>query len=574
VAGDTLPRREARPVRPDEPTRPAQPGIQPRDSYPRDSYPRETYPMRERSEPRDAFQSREAPQPRYTLQPGEAFQAREAFQPRVPYQPREYPQPQPQREPQPGFQPRLPRQQGFPPPQPRLWETPPPDGNGRPPRQPLDFEEPGFRPAGAGRGAGHAVWQVARVGIPVVGLLAVGLGALAMLTGKAHEAMQDSGSQSATTPSATASATARASATSVSFPGYAAKGIVQVTSIAGDGSAQVAVGSADGHAGIWHRTGGGTWTLVKSRPVVPLGTVLTSVAHGPDGWLAVGNLSRNGLPTTASLTAAGKQPVILTSADGVTWKLAPAGAFAGAGLTVNAVAASARGYVVVGEQVQGGVPKDAMWFSPNMAAWARGGDIIASTVSSISSGMSDSKIFAVAATATGFVAVGTHNGCHTAWVSADGQHWSSYDIPKPTGSMDPLLNRVAVMGSTVVAAGDLGVGGGRIPLIVMSKDGGLHWQGTPVGGYGAYHGPQGTVTALASDGSGFLAAGLVGPPGAQHAVTWTSPDGITWSGATPATGGAQQITALDSAGGGPVSSIASVTARFGTQAVEVSGPRP
>ena len=124
--------------------------------------------------------------------------------------------------------------------------------------------------------------------------------------------------------------------------------------------------------------------------------------------------------------------------------------------------------------------------------------------------MSDSKIFAVAATATGFVAVGTHNGCHTAWVTADGLHWKSYDIPKPTGTTDPLLNRVTVTGSTVVAAGDIGVNGGRIPLMVVSTDGGVHWQATTIGGYGAFTGPQGTVTALASDGSGFTAAGLAG----------------------------------------------------------------
>ena len=102
--------------------------------------------------------------------------------------------------------------------------------------------------------------------------------------------------------------------------------------------------------------------------------------------------------------------------------------------------------------------------------------------------MSDSKIYAVAATAAGFVAVGTHNGCHTAWVTSDGQHWHSYDIPKPTGTQDPLLNHVAVMGNTVVASGDLGVHGGRIPLIVDSTDGGVHWQPTAIGNYGSFAG--------------------------------------------------------------------------------------
>jgi hypothetical protein len=185
--------------------------------------------------------------------------------------------------------------------------------------------------------------------------------------------------------------------------------------------------------------------------------------------------------------------------------------------------------------------------------------------------MSDSKIFAVAATATGFVAVGTHNGCHTAWVTTDGVHWLSYDIPKPTGSQDPLLNHVAVAGSTVVASGDLGVHDGRIPLIAVSTDGGVHWKSTAIGNYGAFAGPQGTVTALTADGSGFTAAGLTGPPGGQHAVTWTSADGLTWSAATPAAQGIQQISAL-AAAGSPATSIASVTTKSGTTSVQVSAP--
>jgi hypothetical protein len=261
--------------------------------------------------------------------------------------------------------------------------------------------------------------------------------------------------------------------------------------------------------------------------------------------------------------------VILTSKDGASWTSAAGnGAFAGPGFTINSVAANARGYVVVGEQVRNGVPKDAMWWTPDLTTWTRGGDTIASTVSSLSSGMSDSKIFAVAASPNGFVGVGTHNGCHTAWVSADGQHWLSYDIPKPVGSQDPLLNHIAVLGNVVVASGDLGVNGGRIPLVVVSKDDGVHWQATPIGNYGAYKGPLGTVTALTSDENGFLAAGLIGPASARLAVTWTSPDGLTWSAATPAGSGAQQITAL-AAGGGAVSSIATVTAKYGTQSVEI-----
>jgi hypothetical protein len=455
-------------------------------------------------------------------------------------------------------------------------------------RQPWE-DEPPARPVRGGRpprggGRPRRVWQAARVGVPVVLIAAVGGGALVLLTGKAHGVLASSGSLGpASQPPVVATAsgkggtgTGSASTTmtgSVAFPGYPGlRGKVQVTAIATDGTTQLAVGSAGSHAALWHRDGGGAWTLLTKRPGLPTGTVLTGIAHGPAGWLAVGNLSSNGEPSTATIASVGHQPVVLTSTDGVTWKSAiHHAAFAGPDFTVNAVAAGPAGYVIVGEQTRHGVPVDAMWFTPDLVSWTRGGDSIASTVSSLSSGMSDSKIFAVAATATGFVAVGSHNGCHTAWVTTDGRHWLSYDIPKPTGSQDPLLNHVAVMGKTVVASGDLGVKDSRIPLIVDSKDGGVHWQATAIGYYSAFAGPQGTVTALSADGSRFTAAGLTGPPGTQHAVTWTSADGRSWSAAMPAAQGIQRVTALATAGS-PATSIASVTTPSGTTSVEVTAP--
>jgi hypothetical protein len=416
---------------------------------------------------------------------------------------------------------------------------------------------------------------VARVGVPVVLIVAVGGGALILLTGKAHKLLSSTGSQgpAVTVPAGSggmAASTGMAVSTAA-FSGYPGlRGSVQVTAVAADGAVQLAVGSADGHAALWRRDGGGPWTLLRHRPGLAQGTVLTSIAHGPSGWLAVGNVSSTGKPSTATVASTGAGPVVLTSGDGMTWKSATGNAaFAGSGFTVNAAAANATGYVVVGEQVLQGVPRDAMWFSPDLVSWTRGRDTIASTLSSLSSGMSDSKIFAVAPTPAGFVAVGTHNDCHTAWVTADGRHWLSYDIPKPTGSRDPLLNHVAVAGSTVVASGDLGVNGAGIPLVVVSADGGVHWKATAIGNYGAFAGPQGTVTALTAIGPGFVAAGLVGPPGGQRAVTWTSPDGATWTAAMPVGQGTQQISALGTAGG-RVTSIASVAGQSGTTTVELS----
>ena len=54
---------------------------------------------------------------------------------------------------------------------------------------------------------------------------------------------------------------------------------------------------------------------------------------------------------------------------------------------------------------------------------------------------------------------------------------------------------------------------------------------------------------MTATSGGFVAVGLAGPANAQHAVEWTSPDGLTWSAATPlASAGTSEITALTDSG--------------------------
>ena len=105
---------------------------------------------------------------------------------------------------------------------------------------------------------------------------------------------------------------------------------------------------------------------------------------------------------------------------------------------------------------------------------------------------------------------------------------------------------VAVNGTRVAAAGYAVTKAGDVPVVVVSTDGGQHWSQIVLpapGGVGA-------VTALTAAGSGFVAAGQAGPAGAdQHTVTWSSPDGRSWSAAAPAGGQVGQITALSAAGG-------------------------
>ena len=87
----------------------------------------------------------------------------------------------------------------------------------RRPRQRQEWEEPRWEdeavPAFPARrpARGHRVWQVARVTVPVGVILAVGAGALVMLTGKTHAVLASSGNQSkATIGAASTPATAGA----------------------------------------------------------------------------------------------------------------------------------------------------------------------------------------------------------------------------------------------------------------------------------------------------------------------------------------------------------------------------
>jgi hypothetical protein len=121
---------------------------------------------------------------------------------------------------------------------------------------------------------------------------------------------------------------------------------VAVNNIAAQDSTQVAVGSANGYPAAWiSGNGGSSWTrAVGALPAVfgrPGSQRLTSVTHGPMGWLAVGDV-------TAS---APEHPVVVVSADGTGWQAADGErVFGASGLFTEQAAANTRGYVVVGHQ--------------------------------------------------------------------------------------------------------------------------------------------------------------------------------------------------------------------------------
>jgi hypothetical protein len=384
-------------------------------------------------------------------------------------------------------------------------------------------------------------WQAARVGVPAAVIVTVGAGAVMMLTGKPGAMMADRSDQSASAGQTGGQTTGQAANSTASgigtlgqaavaggaFAGYpGAHGPVTVDSAVMAGGTQVAVGNADGHPAIWHRDANGTWSLVSATLLAAYtaqgGGGLSSIAHGRDGWVAVGD----------DTSGAGSVPVVLSSADGLTWHvLATTSMFSTPGSHVSAVAAGTDGYAVVGQQTQGARRFAAFWWSPDLRNWARASN------GGLDGRLSSSDVNGVTATASGFVAVGTHDDSPMIWTSGAGLSWTPQDIGQPAGSSAAKLEFAAAHGSRVVAAGNATLArGDDTPFVMVSSDAGRTWKQqllpTPDG--------LGAVTALTASGDGFIADGLVaqGSATARHSVTWTSPDGLTWSAPTPASSGA------------------------------------
>jgi hypothetical protein len=325
-----------------------------------------------------------------------------------------------------------------------------------------------------------------------------------------------------------------------------------VNAIAADDGTQVAVGGANGYPAAWMSAdGGSSWTpaagatqAVFDRPGVQQ---LTSVTHGPAGWLAVGGVT----------AGAAQHPVVLSSAAGRSWQAADGeAAVGGPGLVTEQAAAGPDGYVIVGYQdvtaTGSGSNRTiaAAWWSAGLTGWERAGDAAAGALEggsgSAGSGASE-QMLAVVARAGGFVAVGSDGSQAAAWVSPDGRTWRQANLPVPVGSASAVLQHVASSGQTVVATGTaVTTTGQRLPFAASSVDGGATWTeaALPV--------PAGvaSVTALAAAGGGFTATGTFGgTPGHQDVVVWTSVNGSAWTAATPTgqglTGpGIQAITSL------------------------------
>jgi len=319
-----------------------------------------------------------------------------------------------------------------------------------------------------------------------------------------------------------------------------------VNGLAVAGGEQVAVGGADGYPAVWRKAPGRPWQLASSLGLAaasPALRALTSVTRGPAGWLAVG--------------APG--PVIWTSAGGTTWQEGPGGITADlAGVTAVAAAAGPAGYVIAGKLAgPGGSCAADVWWSPDLTRWTRAHDV------NLAAG--SSQVLAVAASAHGFIAAGSHEGRPAVWTTADGVSWTTIMLPAPAGAQAAVLQQIAIRGDLVAALGQAATAAGTVPFAEQSADGGATWRQEPF----SAPGPGAAFTALAASPGGFTAAGLSGRPGRRDAEVWTSVTGAAWmlsQTGGPGGAGAAQITAL-AAAGSAVTGIWSIATQQGQRFV-------
>ena len=363
-------------------------------------------------------------------------------------------------------------------------------------------------------------------------------------------------------------ASATGSVRPVSLAGIAGGAIpeLSVNGLAVAGGQQIAVGSTEGYPAVWRKAearevGGGSWALATSLSQVSASTglepqnleALTGVTHGLSGWLAVG--------------APG--PVVMTSADGTTWHsvTGPGSITADlAGVGAVATAAGPHGYVIVGKLVApGGSCVADVWWTPDLTFWTRAHDVNDATGSS--------QVLAVAADASGFVSVGSHNGRPAVWTTTDGRTWTTIVLPVPAGASSGVLQQIAISGNRVAALGQATTPSGTVPIAELSVNGGSSWQQVPF----SSPGPDTTFTALTASSGGFTAAGQFGQPGQQQVAAWTSASGTSWTptpigGLTgPQTGGSYQISAL-APSGNAVTGIGSLATQASQEVFTVTLP--
>jgi hypothetical protein len=260
------------------------------------------------------------------------------------------------------------------------------------------------------------------------------------------------------------------------------------------------------HAAAWASGDGVAWRRVATLPAPDASIISASVTEGGGPVLAVGE--------------SGGRAAVWRSDDGTAWTLTPLPApEAGATEWLTSVAASSDGFVAGGYVESATAQRTAsFWHSRDGVSWVR------ATVD-VPAGPSEVRGIAAIGTAS-IVAVGIagdeRRGTAATWRSTDdGTTWQALSSPAfATGRM----LAIAAAGSGAVAVGERDDQTGAAAW--YSPDG-SNW--VSASGSGLDNGGlQMVMDSIASDGSGYVAAGWRTDAGNGSAVVWRSADGRSW----------------------------------------------
>jgi hypothetical protein len=350
--------------------------------------------------------------------------------------------------------------------------------------------------------------------------------------------------------------------------------------VAISGNRRVAVGEAGGSPAIWTATGSSWYRDTVALTPAPAATSpasgaspafttppvssatpaadaqkLTSVVHGPAGWLATGEV----------VSATAQRPILLTSADGMIWSETgqDAAAFAGAHVVAAQATAGPAGYVVAGDVTTSAGTFPAAWWSRDLRTWTRAGG----SASGGAAGDDPGEMAGVTAGPAGYVAVGTQGISPAVWTSSDGRTWHMTTLRVPDGAASASLRQVAVSGPHRIALGEeRWSSGAESAFAEVSANGGRTWR--PV----ALPSPHGDAiaTALTPMRGGFTAVGTYGTPGHRNVVVWASPDGGAWTIQIPngpglSGPGIHEITSVTASGDGSLTGVGFTASASGEQ---------
>jgi hypothetical protein len=324
--------------------------------------------------------------------------------------------------------------------------------------------------------------------------------------------------------------------------GSGAETTAEVTGIAagGDGQPWVAVGA-----------------VRSSAPAPSIGTPVpgaegqsTTSSTAAEGQ-GVGGAAGGTGGTTGSGTGGGSAPVgalapaVWTSPDGADWsraKVEPV-TLDGAVDRLLGVARSGSTAAAVGVAFNRneGVARPSAWASQAGGPWRE-----APANRELFGGPKGQGVTGVGAGPLGLAVLGPRSGADNrtfvaVWRSRDGRSWSPprQDPALTASPTEPVVPLSVAVGSRAIvvagkairvddpADGAIWTGtAGLVPADPTASD--LHWARVAPGPAGLGGNGAQEVDRVVAVGSGFVAAGLAGEPGAMRLVSWTSGDGRSW----------------------------------------------